>query len=84
MKLGPTGTFPHGKLTPHDEGGLNVAITHDGQDNIHINFGKKISWFAMPKSQAIDFALLILKHCGFSIRINDDPGGTLPSVHEGK
>ena len=43
-----------------DEGELTVLITSDG-DNIIIDFTKHIRWLAMPKKQAQEFALNILR-----------------------
>jgi hypothetical protein len=63
-KLGPTGKFPQGKFGPHDEGELQFGVAHDSQGNVHVNFGKPVAWFALPKPQAINFAKLILRHAG--------------------
>lgn len=60
MKAGPTNDYPQGKLNADDQGGLNVAIADDGRNNIIINFGKDVSWIAMSKVQAIEFANLII------------------------
>jgi hypothetical protein len=64
VKLGGTGKFPDGSLGPHDEGELKMAIAVDRHGNIHFNFGKDVSWFALPKGQAIDFAKTILTKAG--------------------
>jgi hypothetical protein len=64
MKLGATGKYPHGSLGPHDEGAVQMAVAHDSKGNVHIDFGKDLSWFAMPPEQAINFAKLILRHAG--------------------
>jgi hypothetical protein len=63
-KLGATGEFPHGSLGPHDEGAVQMAVAHDSKGLVHINFGKDLSWLAMPPEQAVDFARLILHHAG--------------------
>lgn len=64
-KLGSTGTFPHGRLGPHDEGGLKFEVGHDPDGNVHINFGKRIAWLAMPREQIADFIKVLAKHAGF-------------------
>jgi len=64
MKFGATGTFPRGKLNAHDEGGLTMGVAHDDKGLVHVNFGKKIRWFALPSADAIDLAKLILTHAG--------------------
>ena len=63
-KLGATGTYPRGKLGPHDEGGLAIGIAKDKRGNIIVNFGTPVAWFGLPPEQAIAFARLILKHAG--------------------
>lgn len=64
MKLGPTGDYPHGKLNPEDEGGLQMAITHDSKGNVRIDFGVPVAWLAFPSDMAITFANLVLYHAG--------------------
>ncbi|HYM31837.1 MAG TPA: hypothetical protein VEU47_11080 [Candidatus Cybelea sp.] len=63
-KLGATGTYPDGSFGPHDEGSIQLAVAHDSKGNVHIDFGKDLSWLAMPSAQAINFARLILRHAG--------------------
>jgi hypothetical protein len=67
--LGPTGDFPHGKLSADDEGGLNMALGHtvapDGTRMVRLEFGKPIAWLSLPSEQAIQFALTIMRHAGF-------------------
>jgi hypothetical protein len=64
-KLGPTGDFPHGKLNPDDEGGINVAISRhvapDGTQMVRFDFGKPVAWLSLPRDRAILFANTILK-----------------------
>ena len=72
---GPTGDYPHGKLNPDDEGGINVALSRqtapDGTPMVQLDFGKPVAWLSLPREQAIAFALLILKHAtgarGFTV-----------------
>lgn len=59
--LGATGLYPEGKLNYQDEGELRLAISHD-RDNVIIDFGKPVASLAMPPSQAIELANLIIKH----------------------
>jgi hypothetical protein len=63
-KLGVTGKFPLGKLGPDDEGELKMAVAHDNEGNVHVNFGTEVVWFALPCDQAIKLAMLILHHAG--------------------
>ena len=63
-KLGATGKYPEGSLGPHDEGALQMAVAHDSKGNVHVNFGKDVSWFSLPAPQAINLAKLILRHAG--------------------
>ena len=63
-KFGPTGKYPLGKLRPTDEGELRFGVAHDKAGNVHLNFGKKVAWLAMPADKAINLARVILKHAG--------------------
>lgn len=64
MKLGATGKFPDGKMHPGDEGELRFAVAKDSRGNVHIDFGKFVSWLALPPETAIQLARLLLKHAG--------------------
>jgi hypothetical protein len=63
-RLGETGRFPEGKMHPGDEGELKFAVAKDSQGNVHLNFGKDVSWLAFPPSTAIELAKLLLKNAG--------------------
>lgn len=69
MKLGATGKFPDGVARrPGDEGELRMAISDaDSSGLIHIDFGKEVAWLALPKSDAITFARMLLKKAGAKI-----------------
>ena len=64
MKLGATNKFPRGKLHPGDEGELQFAIGRDSKGLVHVNFGKDVSWFALPPETAIQLAKSLLHHAG--------------------
>lgn len=64
QKLGATGKFPEGKSHPGDEGELCFGVSRDSEGNVHIDFGKDVTWLAMPPETAIAFAKLLLKHAG--------------------
>lgn len=64
MEIGGTGKFPQGSLGPHDEGELRFAIARDSKGLVHVNFGKDVSWFALPPEQAIELAKTLLRHAG--------------------
>ena len=59
--LGPTGKFPNGKLTPHDEGEIKVAITHHA-GKVVIEFGTSVQWFGMTPEQAVDIGKALCHH----------------------
>ena len=63
-KLGATGTFSRGSLGPNDEGDINMAVAHDSIGLVHVNFGKEVSWFAVPPEQAIELGKLLIRHAG--------------------
>lgn len=62
--FGATSRFPDGKLGPADDGELIFGITADSNGLVHVNFGKDVSWFAMPPETAIDFARKLLEAAG--------------------
>ena len=59
-KLGATGKFPQGKLNQDDEGELRLAVSSAG-DLVRIDFGKAITWLAMPPDEAIEFGKILIK-----------------------
>ena len=59
MKIGPTGDFPEGKISPTDEGGLTLAVS-SWKGEVRIDFGAPVSWLSMPPQTAIKFAEHIL------------------------
>jgi hypothetical protein len=59
-----TEKFPDGQMHPGDEGALQFGVARDSKGNVHIDFGKDVSWLAMPPQTAIQFARLLLKNAG--------------------
>jgi hypothetical protein len=59
-KFGPTGEFPRGKFSEHDEGGLNVGIAVKDK-TILVNFGSPVAWFGLDHAGAVEFAKTILR-----------------------
>lgn len=61
MKPGATGQYPEGKLVPHDEGELTLAVfSKDG--HVIMEYGTPVRWFAAPPQLARQLAALLLKH----------------------
>ena len=58
---GATGQFPNGKLTEHDEGEIQFAVGERGE-NVIIDFGKPVAWFAMSAEQAEGLADCLRDH----------------------
>lgn len=59
--IGATGTHPSGKLTPHDEGGIQFAIgVKDGK--VCIDFGTPVKWLGMEPGQALELASSLIEH----------------------
>lgn len=57
-KLGATGGFPDGKLTPTDEGELRFAVcVKDGR--VVFEFGKPVAWIGFTPEQAREIAVSI-------------------------
>ena len=53
--LGATGRFPRGKLSPDDEGELNLSVGVRG-DTVMVDFGKSVRSIGMDKASALQFA----------------------------
>lgn len=67
LKLGATGEFPDGKLTPDDEGQLRIAIgIQDGVVVIH--FGTPTTWIGLSAEEAIAFGETIARRSRESLR----------------
>ncbi len=59
-QLGPTGHFPHGKLTEHDEGELAFAVlVKDGK--VVLDFNHPVHWLGMTPEQAIELGELLIE-----------------------
>lgn len=54
-KVGPTGKFPKGKLTPHDEGELTLSIGVV-RKTIVMDFGTSVAWIGFSADEAIAIA----------------------------
>ena len=62
VKIGATGTFPYGKLDPHDEGEIAVAIAADPRHGVvRFEFGKLISFLALPAAHARQLAEVLVE-----------------------
>lgn len=63
FRLGATGRFPRGKAAPDDEGELSLLLASDVTAGVvRIEFGKPITWLALPPAQARQLAVLLLEH----------------------
>lgn len=59
--LGPTGKFPQGQFTKHDEGEIQFAVFRkDGK--VVIDFNSQVTWLAMDPGQAVDLGRILIKH----------------------
>lgn len=58
--LGPTGKFPHGKITPDDEGELKIGLLAKG-GKIVLVFGKAVTWIGLPPEDAKKMAMSLLE-----------------------
>lgn len=76
VRLGKTGHFPDGKLTPEDEGGLRLAVLTD-RGHVVIQFGTAISWFALSPAGARELAAVLCKRADAA---EATPRGPLPGV----
>jgi hypothetical protein len=56
--LGPTKDYPHGKIVPHDEGGLMFGVTvFNGR--VIFDFGKPVRSIGFTREGALELAELI-------------------------
>jgi len=62
-KLGPTGKFPDGKLSPDDEGEINLEVSC-GPGVVKLDFGIQVRWIALPPDGALELAALLAAHAG--------------------
>lgn len=46
-----------------DEGEVKLLVSSN-EELLRIDFGKRITWIALPKNTAVEFAAVILQHCG--------------------
>ncbi len=61
LGLGPTGKFPQGKMSDHDDGELKVAMAVDKKNNrIVIDFGTPITWVGLSAEDARMLAISLL------------------------
>lgn len=59
-RLGATGKFPDGKLTPKDEGEIAFAV-YEKDGNVILDFNKEVSWIGMSPEQATSVGRLLIK-----------------------
>lgn len=57
---GALGTFPAGKLVPHDEGAIQFAVKSEG-DKVVLDFGTSVRWVGMTPQDAADLASSLMK-----------------------
>jgi hypothetical protein len=54
LDLGPTGKFPRGKLTSHDEGEIKIAVAADKKNQaVIISFQSQVTWIGFDYDQAM-------------------------------
>jgi hypothetical protein len=62
-KIGPTGLFPDGKLTPEDQGKLSIRLKADTEKHqVIISFGTPISCLSLDPDSALNLAHHIVLH----------------------
>lgn len=59
--VGPTGQFPEGKMSKHDEGEIAFAVGHPN-GKVVIDFGSPVAWVGMEPMQAIALANTLISH----------------------
>lgn len=62
FKLGPTGTFPRGKIDDTDDGAFRFAVSIDPSHGIiRIDFGTPTAWLGFPASDARKLAAVLIE-----------------------
>lgn len=59
VPLGATGRFPRGKISPDDEGELQLGVTVR-EGTVILAFGKEISWVGLPPDVAMQLAQTLM------------------------
>lgn len=60
-----------GKLDPP---GVDLTMLVSAKaEQIRVDFSKNLKWFAMPRENAINFAITILQHCNVPVNIAVTP-----------
>lgn len=63
QRLGATGEFPQGHLTPEDEGEIRMGVTvFDGK--VVVDFGTPTTWVGMDAEQARGLGELLIRRAG--------------------
>jgi len=61
LNLGPTGEFPHGKLTVDDEGQIQFSVGIK-DDKVIMDFGTPVRWIGMTADDAREVGKTLIKH----------------------
>ncbi len=59
-KLGPTGDFPQGMISPDDQGALFYSVSVKA-GHVVLDFGAPVTWAAMDPLQAETLAMALLR-----------------------
>lgn len=60
LGLGATGQFPGGKVSPHDEGELKLAVAADLEKKVvMIHFGKSVTWLGLDAPTTRSFITVL-------------------------
>jgi len=55
--VGPTGSYPRGRMGPEDRGGVRAAIAADVPNRrVQMDFGTNLNWLSMTPEEAIAWA----------------------------
>jgi len=63
-KVGPTGKFPEGKISPDDKGELGIHISIDDKNKqVRLDFKEPIVWLSFGPEMGIQFAACLHAAC---------------------
>jgi hypothetical protein len=55
------GEYPDGRLSPDDEGGIAMAVSHVA-GRVKLTFPKPVAWLGLRPEEAIGLAQLLIDH----------------------
>lgn len=61
MKLGPTHSFPQGKIGDGDDGELRIGLARMASGGILLNLGRPVAWVGLDAASARDLGEKLIR-----------------------